>query len=646
MNKISKTTFLKYLRCPRAAAFETKSDALIRDYKANLRDADDEEKAALLKVESQDKLRELFSDLISGQKQDGEEDGDEIENSDFDKLLKEDQTLKMMMDTYFTIEELSTKKAINLFEGKIVAGTRVHDQVIGQKIISLFQDGFNFYSFVDTFQEDEKHVRIIESKSTTSRKFLDFGPKIDREFQPLFEMSPQGVLHLKEDFASFVPFDKYYDNREKLKNRVGDIGRYVYDLAWQRYIIEHSKDANDVRKYRYYLSVLNADYRYDGKKDAHGNNVYDPNAVIVFVDLTAVTEEMQSAVGRDIEEVVNRINHPDSKKVALEQNNCLMNKGYRECPWLLICKKDHGIPEKNSVYVYLNGHNGFGPIGKKKEDKFTREELISRGVINALDIEYEWLSATQQVQYQAIKFHKNFVEKEFIAAMLKDLKYPLFHLDFETMNYPLPKFVGEAPYQQSVFQYSLHYENAPGLSDKETDNVSFLSEGKEDDREKLVLSLIKNIPVNAGGTVIVYNQSFEKSRLKELAAMFPKYREGLMAIHDRVFDLMHFLKPNDALRKEKAALKKDRGNLAFYDVGLQRSYSIKKVLPIFAPQLNYANLEEVHNGLEAQVAFMRLATLQGDEYKKTYSNMIEYCKQDTWAMVEVLRGLRKLINEK
>jgi len=648
MNNISKTTFLKYVRCPRAAAFETQSSAIIRDYKTDLRSCDDETKTKLLKLEAQDKLRELFSDMLNSQKKDndGDDGDDEIENRDFDKLLSDDQMLKTMMETYFAIEELSTKKAIKLYGGNIVAGQRINDQVIGQKIISYFDQGYNFYSFVDTFQEDDKAVRIIESKSTTSRKFIDLGPKIKGELQTLFEMSPQGVLHLKEDFATFKPFDKYYENREKLKKRVDDIGRYVYDLAWQRFIIEHSKSESDKREYRYFLSVLNGDYHYDGKKDELGNNIYNPQSIIIFVDLTTITQEMQIDLAKDFQTVIERINNPNRQRVNLDQSNCLIGKGYRECPWLSVCKKDYGVSDKNSVYVYLYGHNNFGPEGTKKVDKLTREELISRGQVNALDIDYEWLSDTQKVQYRAIKFHQPFIEKEFIAAMLNDLKYPLFHLDFETMNYPLPKFINEKPYQQSVFQYSLHYERKPGVSDKDKDNVFFLSEGKEDDREKLVLSLIKNIPVSEGGTVIVYNQSFEKGRLKELSEMFPQYRESLMAIRERVFDLMYFLKPNEDIRNELGTFKKDPGNISFYDVGLQRSYSIKKVLPIFAPDLNYGNLDEVHNGIEAQVAFLRLATLTGEAFSKTYSNMLEYCKQDTWAMVEVLRGLRKLISEK
>lgn len=69
-------------------------------------------------------------------------------------------------------------------------------------------------------------------------------------------------------------------------------------------------------------------------------------------------------------------------------------------------------------------------------------------------------------------------------------------------------------------------------------------------------------------------------------------------------------------------------------------------MPVFAPHLDYANLDEVHNGLDAQAAFMRLKYLEGKAFDETYKNMIEYCKQDTWAMFEIMQGLRKLINEK
>ena len=33
-----------------------------------------------------------------------------------------------------------------------------------------------------------------------------------------------------------------------------------------------------------------------------------------------------------------------------------------------------------------------------------------------------------------------------------------------------------------------------------------------------------------------------------------------------------------------------------------------------------------------------------EEYQYKYNKLLEYCKQDTWAMVEILWGLKKSVN--
>ena len=43
---------------------------------------------------------------------------------------------------------------------------------------------------------------------------------------------------------------------------------------------------------------------------------------------------------------------------------------------------------------------------------------------------------------------------------IKKIKYPVYYLDFESYNCPLPRFKGDHPYTQSLFQYSLHVEKA------------------------------------------------------------------------------------------------------------------------------------------------------------------------------------------
>ena len=73
------------------------------------------------------------------------------------------------------------------------------------------------------------------------------------------------------------------------------------------------------------------------------------------------------------------------------------------------------------------------------------------------------------------------------------------------------------------------------------------------------------------------------------------------------------------------------------------SFSIKKILPLFT-NLTYSNLV-VKNGTEAIVTYGQLPTLTEKEYNEKYLALRIYCRQDTWAMVEILRGLRKAVKK-
>jgi len=51
------------------------------------------------------------------------------------------------------------------------------------------------------------------------------------------------------------------------------------------------------------------------------------------------------------------------------------------------------------------------------------------------------------------------------------LRYPVYYLDFETIGPSIPVFEGSKPYQQLVFQYSLHIQEISG-SESITKNIS------------------------------------------------------------------------------------------------------------------------------------------------------------------------------
>src|ERR1035441_4576491 len=59
-----------------------------------------------------------------------------------------------------------------------------------------------------------------------------------------------------------------------------------------------------------------------------------------------------------------------------------------------------------------------------------------------------------------------------LVQELKALKYPLYFMDFETLNPAIPRFQGMRPYQQIPFQWSVHVLRNPGA---EPEHYEFLA---------------------------------------------------------------------------------------------------------------------------------------------------------------------------
>ena len=212
------------------------------------------------------------------------------------------------------------------------------------------------------------------------------------------------------------------------------------------------------------------------------------------------------------------------------------------------------------------------------------------------------------------------IDKDGIKDFLNTLWYPLYFLDFETMQTVIPEFIGTKPYAQIPFQYSLHYiENEGG----ELHHKEFLAESGEDPLRKISESLCNDIPDNA--CVIVFNQAFECGRLGELASYFPDLSEHLLKIRENIRDLLV------PFRKGY-----------YYNRAMGGSFSIKVVLPaIFPddPSLDYHNLEGVHNGGEAMTIFPKIKDLPPEEQAIARKNLLKYCELDTYATVKIWQEL-------
>lgn len=199
------------------------------------------------------------------------------------------------------------------------------------------------------------------------------------------------------------------------------------------------------------------------------------------------------------------------------------------------------------------------------------------------------------------------------ATDLAGHKLPVCFLDFETIQFAIPIWKGTRPYQQIPFQLSLHRLGRTGKLQQQ----SFLDISGNDPSRAFADALIA--ACGERGPVFVYNAGFETARIKELADRFPRLKRSLLAINERVVDLL-------PVARER-----------YYHPSQQGSWSIKKVLPAVAPDLSYDKLEGVQDGGLAMNAYLEAIATATTATRKAQieKQLLAYCALDTYAMVRL-----------
>lgn len=592
--RISKTAFKEYARCNRIYPLER---IYYKKLDANISHFDKEDTLEI--------LLNMF---------------DEDTGEDF--ILKDDSGIDVMLEYYNKVEEYALDVAGRKFGGDF----RFSLDTKEQKVFSFDEDGHNFYSYLDGYLEKEDEIIIIEVKSTTSKKFIKAGSSKQKLFH-----EENGILEI----ASGLDFDDKIlnDHYNHLFNMNKDTGKYVFDLAIERYIIEKSINMKypelKNKKIKYYLAVLNSNYVFDGKYE-NGKPVYT-DELITFIDLTDVTQSFLELIANYKKNIVEIIESRELEKQIFAPK--CRYKSQDQCIFFNVCFPT--LTQKGSVMEYM-GRSLIGP------DKNNKMELYNEGMEKLDDVPYDWLyNDNHIIQRDCHDDNKIYINEDKIREGINAITYPIYHLDFESFNAPLPRFKGEKPYTQSLFQFSIHVERTPGACDLLADNHYFLAEDHSDIREALIKKMIEVINLDNGGTVLVYNQSFEETRIKELINYYPQYKVELTKIKDALFDLMHIIRTNSKLYTSLGFSEEESKIVNYYNNDLVGSYSIKKVLPIFS-KLSYSELD-VQNGGEAMISYAKLGNVDDNEKAEIRSNLIDYCRQDTWAMFLILEELRKLV---
>jgi hypothetical protein len=267
-----------------------------------------------------------------------------------------------------------------------------------------------------------------------------------------------------------------------------------------------------------------------------------------------------------------------------------------------------GLPE-HSVFTLYYG-------GKKSH------ELYGRGVLGITDIPASYkLNDKQRIQCACVLSGQPYVDAASIKQFLSSLHYPLYFLDFETINPAVPLFDGTRPYQQTPFQFSLHVQKRSASDPK---HFSFLADGTGDPRPAFLAELRRT--VDSKGSIIVYNQAFEEGVLRELADAFPEYSEWVNNTCSRMVDLWRPFK-----------------NFYYYHPAKDGSGSLKSVLPALTG-MGYSDLG-IYDGQTASLEYFRVTygNASEEDQLSVRENLEKYCGRDTEGMVWIVEKLLTLV---
>lgn len=252
----------------------------------------------------------------------------------------------------------------------------------------------------------------------------------------------------------------------------------------------------------------------------------------------------------------------------------------------------------------------------------TKIELYHQGIKTYGQLQDMELNEKQHAEVMSSVNNEPRIDHESIKEFVKQVSYPLYFLDFETVQSAVPLFQGTKPFGPIPFQYSLHYIEYEGgpLYHKE-----FLDLGDHDPRRTCAERLCEDIPMNVCTTA--YNKTFECARLEELAALFPDLSDHLLNISEHIVDLQ------EPFFEGMYFVPKTGGTCG-----------LKVVLPALYPDdptLDYRNLEgDVHNGLDATSMYLLCRNMSAEKRERARQSLLRYCELDTYALVKIWEKLK------
>ncbi|MCL4789521.1 MAG: DUF2779 domain-containing protein [Verrucomicrobia bacterium] len=409
-----------------------------------------------------------------------------------------------------------------------------------------------------------------------------------KQRKPLFEA---GFVHnggfARVDILNPVGRNEWDIIEVKSSTEVKDVN--LLDLAFQAFV--YTGAGLNIR--RCYLMHVDRNYIRRG--------AVDPKKFFKLVDVTKDVSGLSREIEPQLEDMFATIRRKQEPEIKIGPH----------------CSDPYACPLTDKCWAFLPPDNVFNLYyGGRKCWR-----LLQEGVVNLKDIpDHVDLTDRQAIQRKVALTGQPHVDRKALAQFLKRLRYPVGYLDFETFSTAIPMFDGLSPWQQVPFQFSLHRQAAPGAK---PEHHAFLADGRDDPRPEF-LNRLRDC-IGDKGTVVVYNEKFEKGVLDKLAEAFPEHAGWIDGVKARIIDLLEPFQSFD-----------------YYHPNQHGSASIKAVLPVLTGR-SYADLE-IQEGGQASLEFLRVhfGDVPEAERRKVRGQLERYCGQDTEGMIWIVDALGRL----
>lgn len=407
--------------------------------------------------------------------------------------------------------------------------------------------------------------------------------------QPSF-ITNNGVF-ARIDVLEKMPNNSWHLYEVKSSVRVSEKSshNHIYDVCFQKYVLEQNG-----------LSVSKCSI-------IHLNGDYIKNGAITAQDLlkaSDVTDKVENAYTGVINEIHSALSLL-GKNPDLTQCSCLRKTRANHCETFTYF---NNLPQPN-IYELKR-------ISEKKIN-----ELVDDGNFGLIDIPKGFeLSNGQQLQYESFVQGAPIINLSSIKKTLTNLEFPLHFFDYEAYGSAVPKLDGLKPFEQVPFQVSIHNMHQDGS----LAHFEYMSDQLE--FPKSMLEQMQGF-TKMEGTFVSWYASYEMSANNRMISWLPEHKKYLDYINNHMFDL------------EKVF------HADYIDHRFKGSSSIKKVLPILVPKLSYDQLN-IQDGTMAMDTWGKIAfdSIGKEEKKQIRQDLLEYCKLDSLAMVEIFNYLESMIS--